>query len=107
MNRFVVDDDLIRRALAEDLGRGDLTTDFLVPEILQGEGRFTAREDFILAGRPICERCFTLLDPELIFYWDARDGQTIRHGGMLARVEGRARSMLSESPHSPIDSFSW
>jgi len=88
-------DDMIRRALTEDVGRGDITSDCIIPRALRGEGRFEAREDFILAGRRICEKCFTLLDPDLTVRWEAPDGDEVKSGRVFARVTGRAGSMLT------------
>jgi len=88
-------DDLIQRALSEDIGRGDITSNFLIPGTLQGEGLFTAGEDFILAGVSVCSRCFTLLDPGLQVIWDNGDGDEIKKSAVFGRVLGRARSMLT------------
>jgi nicotinate-nucleotide pyrophosphorylase (carboxylating) len=88
-------DDMIRRALSEDAGRGDVTSDSIIPRSLRGEGVFRAGEDFILAGRDICGRCFTLLDPALEVRWDARDGDEVAKGRLFGRVAGPARPMLT------------
>ena len=91
---------VIRRALAEDLGRaGDLTTDAIVPDDLRGEARVVARAEGRIAGLPAALAAFRLLDPlpgsgvelELL----SADGRDAGAGETLALVRGRLRPILS------------
>jgi nicotinate-nucleotide pyrophosphorylase (carboxylating) len=87
---------LVRRALAEDLGRaGDLTSDAVVPAELQAEAALVARAPGRLAGLPVALAAFRLLDPSLALAAHAADGQDVAAGAVLASVRGAARSILS------------
>lgn len=89
-------EDLVRRALAEDLGRaGDLTTDAIVP----GEARATvtmgARREGRIAGLDPAILAFRCLDPEVEVEILTGDGEDVAAGGTVARFSGRARALLS------------
>jgi nicotinate-nucleotide pyrophosphorylase (carboxylating) len=87
---------LIRRALAEDLGRaGDLTSDAVLPPDLKGEGRIVARAAGRLAGLSMALSAFRILDPETEIETRAADGEDVEAGAVLAIVKGAARSLLS------------
>src|SRR5690554_4270018 len=58
-------DDLVRRALAEDVGPGDVTTEATVPAGTQAEAHFLAKEDGVVAGLFVAERVFAAVDPAL------------------------------------------
>lgn len=86
--------DAIRRALAEDIGGGDLTTLACVPEETRARGVFLAREDLVLAG---CELLPAIYDERggvdhlELFY---SDGDQLHDGQILAEVIGSARTLL-------------
>lgn len=89
-------EDLVRRALAEDLGRaGDLTSDAVLPAELQAEAVLVARAPGRLAGLPVALAAFRLLDPSLELVARAADGQDVAAGAVLAEVRGAARSILA------------
>jgi nicotinate-nucleotide pyrophosphorylase (carboxylating) len=88
-------DEIIARALAEDVGRGDLTTLSLVPERALAQGELLAKSDLILAGWPVARRVFAVLDPGVRISSAAEDGCTIKAGQVLARIQGRAQPMLT------------
>ena len=89
-------EDLVRRALAEDLGRaGDLTSDAVVPAEAQAEAVLVARAAGRLAGLPVALAAFRLLDPSLAVAARAADGEDVAAGAVLATVRGAARSILS------------
>lgn len=90
---FVVRE-LVLRALAEDLGRGDVTTQACVPRELQGRALLVAREPMVLAGIDVLEQVFATVDPQLEIETLANDGQRLGAGTFAARVGGRARSIL-------------
>jgi nicotinate-nucleotide pyrophosphorylase (carboxylating) len=85
---------ILRRALAEDIGSGDVTARRVVPENLRARGRIRAKESLVLAGLPVAKRLFRLVDPGLRFVSLARDGERLRKGSEVAQVVGRARSIL-------------
>jgi nicotinate-nucleotide pyrophosphorylase (carboxylating) len=89
-------EDVVRRALAEDLGRaGDLTTDAIVPATLAAEAEIVARSPGRVAGLEPALVAFRLLDPDLAADVRATDGTDVPAGAILARLRGRARAILS------------
>jgi len=83
----------LERALAEDLGSGDLTTDAVLPEAVPASGTFVARQPLVAAGLPLVARLYALLDPELRFEARAEEGALVGQG-ILAEVTGDARPLL-------------
>jgi len=88
-------DELLKAALREDLGSGDVTTEALIPAHLRGRAEILAKEVLVVAGQgPAC-RVFHLLDDSVSCRFEVADGGTVQPGGMLARVEGPLRALLS------------
>jgi nicotinate-nucleotide pyrophosphorylase (carboxylating) len=87
-------DVLIERALAEDLGSGDLTTENAVPGERQARARLVAKESGVLAGLPIFSRTFFLCDAGCALVQRKSDGDRVRDGDVIAEVEGPARALL-------------
>ena len=87
--------DLIERALAEDVGAGDVTTLATVPEEATARGRFLAKEEGVLAGCHVAGRVFSVLDEQLAVSWSHSDGEQVAPGTSLGIVKGPARSMLT------------
>jgi nicotinate-nucleotide pyrophosphorylase (carboxylating) len=89
-------DDLVRRALAEDLGRaGDLTTDAIVPAELDGRAAVVARQAGRIAGLAPALHAFRLLDPASRAEICKPDGSDAKAGETVARVSARARALLT------------
>jgi nicotinate-nucleotide pyrophosphorylase (carboxylating) len=89
-------DDLIARALAEDLGTGgDITSTATIPSRARGSARILARSAGVLAGLPIIERMLARF--ELLDQWEPlrTDGDRLEPGTVIARVGGPMRSLLS------------
>ncbi len=86
--------DLIVRALAEDVGAGDVTTEATVGPDVQATGRFLVKEDGVIAGLAVAERVFAAVDPGLVLDWSASDGDWIRARTVVGTVRGAARSIL-------------
>ena len=86
-------DDLIQRALAEDVGTGDVTTATLVPETATGRAVLTQKAPGVIAGLDVAEAVFHQVDPEL--RWEPRtpEGEW-RGGGPVAELSGSSRSIL-------------
>lgn len=82
------------RALAEDVGAGDVTTEATVGPDVQATGRFLVKEDGVIAGLAVAERVFAAVDPSLILEWTAADGDWIEAGAVVGTVRGAARSIL-------------
>jgi nicotinate-nucleotide pyrophosphorylase (carboxylating) len=85
--------ELFQRALDEDLGAGDLTTDAVFPDEVEAVGTFLAKESLVVAGLPVAQRIFELLDPRLRFQALVEEGALVNRG-RLAEVRGDARSLL-------------
>jgi nicotinate-nucleotide pyrophosphorylase (carboxylating) len=87
--------DAVARALAEDIGRGDITTDALIDEDATATATLVAREPGIVAGLDLAEAAFRALDPDLWFNASITDGQPAARGATIALVTGQARALLS------------
>jgi nicotinate-nucleotide pyrophosphorylase (carboxylating) len=86
---------LIDMALAEDIGPGDITTDYLVPCDSQGQGMIVAKENLVLAGLDIAKMVFQRLDPKIHFQSAYEDGAEIACGETVLSLEGRLRALLT------------
>jgi nicotinate-nucleotide pyrophosphorylase (carboxylating) len=87
--------EIVRRALAEDLGWGDVTTEATVPADLRARGVILAKSDCILAGIDVAAEAFLQLDPGCAFERRRKDGDRCRPGDVVAEVSGRAAAMLT------------
>lgn len=87
--------DLLRRALAEDVGGGDLTTDAVVPAQAMARARVIARAPGRIAGLAVAIEVFRLCDPDLRVTPLIADGDDASAGAELARLAGRARAVLT------------
>jgi nicotinate-nucleotide pyrophosphorylase (carboxylating) len=86
---------ILRAALTEDIGAGDITTQLTVPQDAMASARVLVKAEGVLCGLEIGLRAFTLLDPELKITLSGRDGQRVSHGTVVAEVSGRAQSLLT------------
>jgi nicotinate-nucleotide pyrophosphorylase (carboxylating) len=86
--------DLIDRALEEDIRDGDLTTAAVVPDGARARARIEQKAPGVPAGLGVARVVFERVDPELAWREHAREGEW-REGGLLAEVEGRAASILA------------
>jgi nicotinate-nucleotide pyrophosphorylase (carboxylating) len=84
----------VTRALAEDVGAGDLTA-LLVPEARQAKARLLTRQDAVLCGTEWFTRTFGELDPDVEIFWHHADGDDIVANSSLCELEGNARAMLT------------
>ncbi len=88
-------DELVRRALAEDLGDvGDITTDSVIPADHRASGVIAARKAGVVAGLPVALRVFQLVDPKVKAAAIVADGAAVGPGTVLLEVEGPARALL-------------
>lgn len=85
---------VVRRALAEDLGSGDITTAAVVPQRHVARGRFVAKARGVVAGLAVAHLAFTLLDEGVRFTPHVRDGELVTPGMVLATVEGPTPALL-------------
>lgn len=87
--------DLVRRALAEDLGPGDVTTDATVSAAQWARGRFLVKQPCVLAGLDVALEAFRQLDPGITVRGFKQDGESCGVGDCVAEVDGPARVLLT------------
>jgi nicotinate-nucleotide pyrophosphorylase (carboxylating) len=85
----------VRRALAEDLGWGDVTTEATVDPSLRARGVILAKCECVIAGLDIAAEAFSQLDPAVVFTKNVEDGQRCSSGTTIAVVRGSAAAMLT------------
>jgi len=88
-------EDLIERALQEDLGKGDLTTQLVIDEKKKARGTIIAEGKSVLCGLYPTRRVFEKLEPGAKFYSQLEDGRELEPGKIVAEVEAKARTILS------------
>ena len=86
--------DPITAALKEDIGDGDITTDFFVPDALRATGRIIVREKAIVAGTQAGAEVFKQVDPSIETQVIQTDGAEVAAGDVIIEVRGLARSIL-------------
>lgn len=85
----------IRRALDEDIGSGDVTTDTIVPANASLRGRIIAKQSGVIAGLPIAEAVWRELDEGIAFTPRVSDGEKVDNKTIVAEVVGPARALLT------------
>ena len=88
-------DELIRKALAEDIGPGDVTTGAALRGDEAGQARAMAKADLVVAGIAVFGEVFRTLDPALTFIPRKRDGERAAKGETLAEISGTLASILT------------
>ncbi|HSA07418.1 MAG TPA: carboxylating nicotinate-nucleotide diphosphorylase [Candidatus Gastranaerophilales bacterium] len=87
--------DLVKQALIEDIGHGDLTTDSFIDPEKQIIASYNVREDGIIAGLPLLKTIFSFLDAEIKIETFIKDGNKIKAGQKIAVISGNARAILA------------
>ena len=87
--------ELIEKALAEDLGSGDVTSEATIPAESTSEAVMLAKQHLVLAGIEVSREVFLHLDPTIRFTPFAKDGDIIHAGTELARLSGNTRALLA------------
>jgi len=87
--------DLVARALAEDIGTGDVTSRVVVDEHQRARGTLLAKAPLVVAGLDVCAEVFRQCDPDVVFEVRWGDGGHVDAGETLAVVTGRARALLT------------
>ena len=87
--------DSIRRALAEDIGSGDVTTDTIVPPDASLRGRIVAKQKGVIAGLDVAESVWLMLDERVSFTKKTTDGASVESRTIVAEVAGPARALLT------------
>lgn len=87
-------DPIIEAALAEDIGRGDITSEAIIPKGLYGKASLLVKETGVLAGVEVAGHVFKKVDPDLEIEYLIRDGEPIGTGDVAAVITGRVMSIL-------------
>ncbi len=85
----------VERALAEDVGSGDITTLATVEEKRSCKAEIVAKAEGVIAGLELAEAIFRALDPRVKFEAAVEDGKRVAAGTVVARVEGATRAILT------------
>lgn len=93
LNKIYVDN-LIKTALLEDINYCDVTTDYLIPAEQMGKGKLVAKAEGILCGVEVAARVFELIDSDIKIKILIKDGESVKYGDELMRLEGRTASLL-------------
>ena len=83
----------VARALAEDLGSGDVTAGLLTDHADQAY--LLCKEDAVVCGRPWFDACHRALDPGVRIDWHVAEGDRVAAGSVIATLQGRARALVS------------
>lgn len=86
---------LIRLALKEDVGDGDITTNNIVPSEARRKARMIAKEDGVVAGLIVAQMVFTKLDPSVVWNEVVHNGDRVKSGDVLVEFEGSYRALLT------------
>ena len=84
----------VQRALAEDIGSGDITAQ-LIPEGNQATAQVITREYAIICGQPWVDEVFRQLDPNIEIKWQVNDGERVEPNQVIFTLKGSARSLLT------------
>ena len=88
-------DRIIENALAEDLGKGDITTNAICSERDNCRAVLRAKQKGVIAGLPVAKRVFQKLDPTIVCVDNLNDGDTAVSGEVLSEIRGSTRAVLS------------
>ncbi len=86
---------IVQRALAEDVGSGDVTSQWILPPEMWVRGHFLAKAQGVLAGLEVVRQVFQQVDERIAFQARMKDGDAISKGDVVATVEGPAASILT------------
>lgn len=86
---------IIKAALDEDVGSGDVTSTAVIPEDLRFHGVMRARRDMVVAGLPVAREVFRIVSPDAKIRELLTDGDTAAAGTVLTEIEGPARGLLT------------
>ena len=88
-------DQIVRHALVEDIGSGDITTQLTIPEHKNIKAVFLAKESCVICGLGVAERVFKTVDSAIRFMPLVKEGRAVKKGKAVANIQGKARGILS------------
>ena len=86
---------LLKHAIEEDIGYGDITTSLLIPEENESRALYVAKANFVVAGFPFAREVFNILDPDTVFKIFFAEGAKVRKGDILGEVSGKTKTLLA------------
>lgn len=86
---------LVRRALEEDVGSGDVTSEAIIPADRTAEAILLAKAELVAAGLDVAADVFAQVDPTVVWSGLVEDGRLLSPGTVMARIQGRATSILA------------
>lgn len=86
---------IVRTALEEDIGPGDITTDAVIGADISAVAELRAKEDCVICGLDVAGEVFLVLDDKMKFRRLAKDGDEVKSGHVLAEITGNARALLT------------
>ncbi|MFA7705929.1 MAG: nicotinate-nucleotide diphosphorylase (carboxylating), partial [Candidatus Omnitrophota bacterium] len=86
---------IVRHALIEDIGRGDITTQLTIPKDKIIKAKIIAKEDFLVCGMIVAEKVFKSVDPSINFIQKIKEGRTTKAKKTIAIISGKASSILT------------
>ncbi len=87
-------DDVIKRAIQEDINYIDVATDYLLDENERSKAKFIAKADGVLCGIDVAMRVFQLLDDTFTYTLYQKDGNYVKKGDIIAEIEGKTIFLL-------------
>ena len=84
----------LKEALHEDIGRGDVTSDLLIPPHARGDARVIAKARGIFCGERLVREIFKIVDPKVKLEFRVRNGGKLRPGKIVFKMRGPIRSIL-------------
>lgn len=86
---------IVRHALIEDIGRGDITTQLTIPKEKEIKAKIIAKENFLLCGIIVAEKVFKTVDAAIKFEQKIKEGAYVLAGKTIAVISGKASSILT------------
>lgn len=87
--------ELLKHAIEEDIGYGDITTSLLIPEGSESRALYVAKANFVIAGFPFAKEVFNILDQDTVFMTFFAEGAKVRKGDILGEVSGKTKILLA------------
>jgi len=87
--------DAIQRALTEDIGSGDATSNSIIPPAASMQGQIMAKQEGVIAGLDVAQAVYAAFDPKVEFQPQAQEGTRVVNRQVVAKVSGPARSLLT------------
>ena len=93
MNKEI--EEIVKRALAEDIGPGDVTTNAIVSQELQANGRFIAKSNGTVAGWDVVKATFRFIDDRVRVIQSVSDGADVKSGETIGTLNGPGKAILA------------